>query len=328
MVFHMKNHRKTWRFNVSSVCPLCASTAVTFITNQLRFDQQADVLKCSQCSLVYIDQNSFQFPSDFYETQYHQTYLTHVDPEILDPEKYYKKMQKASAIWTSKIKEMLSGTESVLDVGCSTGHLLTGIKDSAAKIFGHELNRKEVEFCQQKLGLDVDDKPLAERFLPESFDLITLVFVLEHIGKPVEFLRELKKYLKPNGKLVIVVPNIQDPLVSFYNIENFKNFYFCIEHLFYYSSETLAETLLQAGYSSTPACLQEYPITNHLNWIYCQKPRDTLSARSSVPDVSVMDINLQNKLGLFWQKTNQEYQEILVNNGYGDRLFCVAEVKK
>ena len=315
------------RLSMDHICPLCRHNSTSLYTNQLRFEQQADVLRCSHCSLIYLDQNSFQFPADFYETQYHQTYLTHIDPEILDPDKYYQKMQKASAIWTNKIKGMLSGTETVLDIGCSTGHLLTGIQDSAAAVFGHELSRKEVEFCQKKLGLNVDSKPLEERFPPQSFDLITLIFVLEHIGEPISFLQNLKKYLKPNGKLVIVVPNILDPLVSLYDIENFRKFYFCIEHLFYYSPKTLAETLTQAGYSSNPVCVQEYPITNHLNWIYCQKPRETLSARSTMPDIPLVENTLQNELEQFWQKTNKDYQELLVKSGFGDRVFCVAEVK-
>jgi len=311
---------------MSHICPLCASSDISLYTNQLRFDQQADVLRCSHCSLIYLDQNSFQFPSDFYETQYHQTYLTHVDPEILDPEKYYQKMKKASAIWVNKIKEMLSGTETVLDIGCSTGHLLTGIQESAAKVFGHELSLKEVEFCQKKLGLDVDNKPLEKRFSPETFDLITLIFVLEHIGDPFSFLKELRKYLKPDGKLVIVVPNVLDPLVSLYDIENFRKFYFCIEHLFYYSPKTLERTLAQAGYRSNPVCLQEYPMTNHLNWIYCQKPKETLSARSSTPDVSLIKDTFQDELEQFWKNTNEYYQELLLKNGFGDRVFCVAEV--
>ncbi|WP_198157298.1 class I SAM-dependent methyltransferase [Candidatus Nucleicultrix amoebiphila] len=312
---------------MSHICPLCASASISLYTNQLRFEQKASVMRCANCSLIYLDQNSFQFPVDFYETQYHQTYLTHIDPEILDPEKHYQKMQKASSIWTNRVKEMLSGTETVLDIGCSTGHLLMGIKDSAAKVFGHELSRKEVEFCQQKLKLDVDDKPLEQRFSPESFDLITLIFVLEHIGEPIAFLKELKKYLKPNGKLVIVVPNILDPLVSIYDIENFRKFYFCIEHLFYYSPQTLSETLSQAGYSSDPVCLQEYPITNHLNWIYCQKPRETLSARSNTPEIPLIKETLQNALDQFWQQTNKEYQELMVKNGYSDRVFCVAKIQ-
>lgn len=308
-------------------CPLCKSDNLSLYTNELRFGQSADVLKCNSCSLVFIDQGSFTFPNDFYETQYHQTYLTHVDPDILDPQKHYIKMQKVSEPWINRTKKLLTGRETVLDVGCSTGHFITGIQGHAEKVYGHELSKKEVDFCQTVLKIDVDNKQLSERFKPESMDLITLIFVLEHIGDPVVFLKELKTYLKPNGKLVIVVPNILDPLVSLYDIEALRQFYFCIEHLFYYSPKTLTETLDRAGYQVTIESVQEYPITNHLNWIYRQKPSETLAARANLPDVSVRETSALDKLESFWGDTNKRYQDLLSENGFSDRIWCIAERK-
>lgn len=308
-----------------SLCPLCKSEHLSVYRDKLRFEQIGNVLRCSECNLVFLDQDSFDFPSDFYESQYHQTYLTHVDPDILDPHKHYTKMQKVSQLWVERVNEILTGTETVLDVGCSTGHFMTGIQNNAAKVYGHELSKKEVEFCQNVLKLEVDNKPLSERFKPESMDLITLIFVFEHIGNPVEFLKELKTYLKPNGKLVIVVPNILDPLVSLYNIEALKKFYFCIEHLFYYSPDTLSKTLDEAGFKSQIELVQEYPIINHLNWIYRQKPAETLAARAHVPDVELCDSAMMHELESFWENTNEAYQNFLLKNSYSDRIWCIAE---
>lgn len=309
------------------MCPLCHSDQARLVTNELRFDNKADVLQCLGCSLVYIDQNSFQFPDNFYETHYHQTYLTHIDPDILDPEKHFQKMTQASQLWINKVKDTLKGTEKVLDVGCSTGHFLMGIKDYAGQVFGHELSEKEVEFCRKNLGLDVENRDLEERFDLQSFDLITMIFVLEHIGDPIPFLTNLKKLLKPDGKLIIVVPNILDPLVNFYDIEQFKKFYFCIEHLFYYSPETLKQVLQKAGFKSNPINLQEYPISNHLNWIYTRGPRETLAARLNSPQVDLLNPQLEDAFDDFWTKTNKHYKEMLENNGYGDRIFCMAEIE-
>jgi len=309
------------------MCTLCESKNLSLFTNKLRFGNTGNIIRCDRCNLVFLDQNSFDFPKDFYESQYHQTYLTHIDPEILVPQKHYDKMRKASAPWTKKVKEMLTGTERVLDIGCSTGHLITGIQDKVAEVFGHELSKKEIDFCKNVLKIDVDDKPLGDRFEKESFDLITLVFVFEHIGCPTSFLEELKLYLKPGGKLVIVVPNILDPLVSFYNIETVKEFYFCIEHLFYYSPETLLKTLDKAGFDGKIELVQEYPIANHLNWIYHGKPRETLVARAHMPTVNIANDAILFELEEFWEKTNKDYQAMLLRLGYSDRIWCVAEKK-
>jgi len=308
-------------------CPLCNGQNLSVYTDKLRFDKIAKVLKCIECSLVFLDQSSFIFPNNFYESTYHQTYLTHVDPDILDPHKYYAKMQKVSAPWITRINNLLTGSETVLDIGCSTGHLITGIHGKAAKVYGSELSKKEVEFCKNILKIDVNNKPLSERFEKSSMDIITLIFVFEHIGSPVSFLEELKLYLKPEGKLIIVVPNILDPLISLYQIDELKNFYFCIEHLFYYSPATLTKILDQSGFSSSIELIQEYPITNHLNWMYTKKPSETLAARSHMPNVKIANDSIERKLGDFWHKINEDYKHLLLCNGYSDRIWCVAEKK-
>ncbi|GAG50101.1 unnamed protein product, partial [marine sediment metagenome] len=218
-----------------AICPLCEGNNLRLITDKARFGRKADVYKCQDCGLTFLDQNSFDFPEDFYEKEYHQTYITHVEPEALNPQAYYEKMKKATRIWADKFAKMLSGQEVVLDIGCSTGHFIDLVKDKTKKIYGHELNVKETEFCRNVLKLDVSNQPLENRFKEESFDYITMIYVLEHIAKPKEFLRSVKKLLKPDGKLIVLVPNEQDALVNLYDIPQFRSFYYCIEHLFYYN---------------------------------------------------------------------------------------------
>lgn len=308
-------------------CPLCKESDTTLVTSELRFGHTADVRRCGNCTLVFIDQASFKFPENFYETEYHQTYLTHIDPDMLDPQMHYSKMQSASQMWIQRVRNLLKSDETVLDVGCSTGHLLVGIRDSVKNVFGHELSRKEVAFCRNSLGLDVADTPLQQRFSPSSLDVITLIFVLEHIGDPLPFLRELKRYLKPDGRLVIVVPNVQDPLLSFYRIPKFSEFYYCIEHLFYYSPHTLRAMLEEAGFVGEPEAVQEYPITNHLNWAYRERPSETLSARRGVPDVVLHNKNLEPSWEALWHQIDQHYRSFMTNAGFSDRVWCVARRK-
>ena len=308
---------------MSANCPLCYSGNIALITNRLRFDKKADVYSCKNCTLVFLDQNSFSFPKNFYEVDYHQTYLTHVDPDMLDPQKHFEKMLEASEFWINKIRGLLKGDEEVLDVGCSTGHVMVGIKDAAKNVFGSELSKKEVEYCSVVLGMNVSDAPLRERFSSQRFDLITLIFVLEHIGDPITFLKELKRYLK----LAIVVPNIMDPLVSLYAIPEFLKFYYCIEHLYYYSPKTLQLVLDMAGYEGVVESIQEYPIGNHVNWTYRHKPSETLAARAIPPNIQLSSSADDAEWTNFWGDINERYKNYLSSQGYGDRIWAVAKVK-
>lgn len=312
-----------------SSCPLCNSNNTEVYTNEVRFSLKASIIKCNNCTLTYLDQNSFEFSKNFYETEYHQTYLTHIDPDILDPKSHYNKMLKASSFWIEKIKNLLTGNEYLLDIGCSTGHLLSSIKDKAKYVAGSELNYKEIEFCKEELLLDVSSRPLEERFEEKYFDVIVLNFVLEHIGEPVSFLKNIKKFLKDDGKLIIVVPNINDPLLTLFDIEEFKKFYFCIEHLFYYSSETLQNTMIQAGYNCEIECIQEYPITNHLNWIYNRKPSETLNARKISPDISTANnSNIHKAWETLWEGLNSQYKLHITKSGFTDRIWCIGRPNK
>ena len=304
-------------------CPLCGQKDAKFITRDLRFEKNADVYECSQCELVFLNQNSFKLPDGFYENEYHQSYLTHVEPDALDPKAYFEKMLKVAAPWASRLGEMLSGQETILDMGCSTGHFIKMIEGKAKKVYGHDLNVKEVAYCKNELGLDVSDKPLEERFQKGMFDYITLVFVLEHIGDPVAFLKYLKTFLKPGGKILIVVPNISDPLVSFYDIPEFRSFYYCIEHLFYYNKKSISLLFDRAELSGAVELVQEYPVTNHLNWVYRRRPSNSLAARRGVPDVSAGKDNEADSWEQLWQRMDGVYREFLLENGYADRLWCL-----
>lgn len=294
------------------------------ITDEVRFDNKADVHRCDNCGLVFLDQASFHFPPDFYEGDYHQTYLTHIEPDAVDPRKYFEKMTLATRIWSERFKALLTGGETVLDVGCSSGHFMSLIKDAVGQVYGSELNKKEIAFCRDELGLDVSDEPLEKRFAPGQFDYITMIFVLEHIAEPREFLIHLKQLLKPGGKLVILVPNVRDPLVNFYDIPEFRRFYYCIEHLFYYDQHTIKRLFAEAGLGGSIEVVQEYPVTNHINWAYTRRPSDVLASRRNVPNVALAEQSPEEDWEALWQEFNRGYQQFLTKHGYGDRLWCVV----
>jgi len=305
-------------------CPLCQNRDTFLIADRVRFDREADVRRCRACDLVFLDQESFTLPGDFYEASYHQTYLTHIEPAALDPQAYYEKMKIATKPWCDRINAILQGGETVLDFGCSTGHVMMAVKDKAGKVFGQELNRREIEFCRDVLKLEVSGEAMDRRFPEHMFDYIIMIFVFEHIADPVGLLKYLRAYLKPEGRFIILVPNIRDALVQFYDIQPFARFYYCVEHLYYYSPKTITDVFHRAGLVGTVETLQEYPITNHLNWGYRQKPADVLASRRLVPDVPLLNQEMMAEWERFWMDVDRQYKDFLTRNNFGDRLWCLV----
>lgn len=110
-----------------------------------------------------------------------------------------------------------------LDIGIGRGEMLSCWQEMGIKNFkGIDISPSAINFCK-KLNLSCELVESTEDFLykhENSYDIITLLDVLEHIPKDrtLDFLKAIKYALKPGGKVIIQVPNMQavDAVVIFY----------------------------------------------------------------------------------------------------------------
>ena len=72
-----------------------------------------------------------------------------------------------------------------------------------------------------------------------SFDVVIIISVLEHVTDPVNFLKSLSFLLKRKGKIIIECPSINDPLVKIYSNQSYKNFYYRPVHINYFNKTHL-----------------------------------------------------------------------------------------
>ena len=93
----------------------------------------------------------------------------------------------------------------ILDVGCGTGANLEMLS-RFGRAEGVDVSDEALEFCRSK-GLRVH-KGLAEDlpFADEEFDLVTGLDVVEHLDDDVAGLREMRRVLKPGGRIMVFVP--------------------------------------------------------------------------------------------------------------------------
>jgi 2-polyprenyl-3-methyl-5-hydroxy-6-metoxy-1,4-benzoquinol methylase len=93
---------------------------------------------------------------------------------------------------------------SLLDVGAGTGDFLTAAKSNGWQISGTEPNEKAKAIAFKK-GISVDET--TAHFESNSFDVITMWHVLEHVYDLEPQIKELKRLIKSNGTILIAVPN-------------------------------------------------------------------------------------------------------------------------
>jgi len=104
-----------------------------------------------------------------------------------------------------------SGAGKMLDVGCGVGALLRTFAEvsSGWDLHGFEIGdrfRSRVESIDRVRDFYTGDVSSIDK----SFDLITLVHVLEHVPDPAGILIDLKTKLCSNGRIFVQVPNLTD----------------------------------------------------------------------------------------------------------------------
>ncbi|WP_353686677.1 class I SAM-dependent methyltransferase [Thermodesulfovibrio sp. 3462-1] len=77
------------------------------------------------------------------------------------------------------------------------------------KVVGVDPDSKAVQIAREEFDLEVFQGTLEEAKFPDnSFDVITMNHVIEHVPDPIVLLTECRRVLKPEGKLMVVTPNI------------------------------------------------------------------------------------------------------------------------
>ena len=98
----------------------------------------------------------------------------------------------------------------ILDVGCGSATLLGLLEPLGFRVRGVDFSSEAANVAKVENGVDVTVGSLEEACFPdESFDIVTLFHVMEHVTNPRQVLGEVARVLKPNGVVVLQVPNIE-----------------------------------------------------------------------------------------------------------------------
>ncbi|RKE98805.1 class I SAM-dependent methyltransferase [Ichthyenterobacterium magnum] len=177
-----------------------------------------------------------------------EDYISHTDAKRNLFEKVYHIIKSISLKRKLKLINSFSFTEKkLLDVGCGTGDFLKVAKDSNWLVSGIEPNAEARKIANKKTNNSVFEIEQLLKFKPHSFDVISLWHVLEHLPKLDEHIAVFEKLLKPDGVLIIAVPNYKS-----YDALHYKNYWAAFDvprHLWHFSQTSISKLMANVNMS-------------------------------------------------------------------------------
>jgi 2-polyprenyl-3-methyl-5-hydroxy-6-metoxy-1,4-benzoquinol methylase len=222
------------------VCILCRSHQ----RERLMEKDGWQVFKCGVCGLGFLDPRpSAEELLQLYNQEYFQTHC--LEGGALGSESLKRRLSLED--WRLRLFRRFKPLGKVLDVGCGNGYFLAACREKGYQVHGIDCSGFAVQHAIKKLGLDVTIGALDEIDMPEKeFDVITFWHCLEHMHDPREALDKAVAWLKPDGLLIIEVPNHEGTDARSVGVDWVG--WSLPHHLFHFTEQTLSLLLRLRGF--------------------------------------------------------------------------------
>lgn len=160
--------------------------------------------------LITFPKPSLEKLPSYYESE---DYISHTDGKRSLFERMYHLIKNIALKNKVKLINAQSQKGKLLDIGAGTGDFLVVAKNDGWLTTGVEPSTKAKSIALNK-GVNFADN--LSDLESQSFDVITMWHVLEHVPNLDEYILELKRLLKPTGIILIAVPNFKSFDANYY----------------------------------------------------------------------------------------------------------------
>lgn len=227
-------------------CPLCDSVVLSpyWEKDNFRFSQ------CSKCAFVFLNpQPPLEKLHNFYASPFMMMYN---EAKFNNQSKVEQEVIAGDTRWILDQVAMRIDLSSacVLEIGPGgRGDLLSAAIARGCDVVAIELDQNLASMLNIRFGnqVTVINQTIEESSLEsEKFELVVMRDVLEHLANPLLILEQVRRLLKPDGHLAVIVPNIDGWIYRLVGRRHTTVFGF--EHVNYWSAETLKMALRKSGF--------------------------------------------------------------------------------
>ncbi len=231
-----------------NTCPICEGSALsTFkeIKDHFLSQETFHLSVCEKCGFVFTNPR----PDENELEKYYQSdeYLSHSKKKKGLITFLYDTIKKYALENKYKLISEIIPSGKILDIGCATGEFLNVFQQKGWECFGIEPSKNPRDFAIENYKLDVKPEEEIEKLGSGNFDVITLWHVLEHVPKLNERIEQIYNLLKPDGLLLIALPNYLSWDSKFYDA--FWAGYDVPRHLYHFSPNTISSLLNKHKFS-------------------------------------------------------------------------------
>lgn len=228
-------------------CPWCESDKAQinlWLRDEFLTKEDFHICECLNCGLLYTmpRPNSDKIGS-YYKSE---DYYSHQENKKGFIPKVYEAVKKTNLNYKSKLA--LGGLKPgcLLDIGCGVGDFLHNAEKMGWNCTGIEPSEEAKSIAKQRTKANILESSELDRLQDDSFDVITMWHVLEHIDDLKWEMKQLQRLIKLNGRIVIAVPNYKS-----YDGQYYKELWAAYDvprHLNHFNKTTIAKIFNSVGF--------------------------------------------------------------------------------
>ena len=158
---------------------------------------ETNVVRCNECALIYTHPTLMPQTNPYDKGSAEEYFQLHDEQEKI------RHGERLAAF----AEGVLRGPGRMLELGCGRGELLRGAMNRGWNARGVEMTDDFIRVATSH-GVDIERSPIETcRSLEETYDVVMLAAILEHLYDPMETLLRIKNAVRPGGLLFIDVPN-------------------------------------------------------------------------------------------------------------------------
>lgn len=231
---------------MNNKCPWCGSDKAQiklWLKDEFLTREEFHLCECLSCGLLYtMPRPSKDIIGNYYKSE---EYYSHQENKKGFIPKIYETVKKVNL--KHKYKLATSGTRKgkLLDIGCGVGDFIHTAEKNGWKCIGVEPSEEAKTIARKRIRANIITSEELEQIPEASFDLITMWHVLEHVDNLKWQIEQLQRLIKPQGRIMIAVPNYKSYDAQFY--KELWAAYDVPRHLCHFDKNTLTKIFKSKG---------------------------------------------------------------------------------